>query len=65
MQFNSLQDEASGSFHELNTCTKFWRCPAGAILPVDGGCVLTSWLNTDVQPVVKPEDAAVDRSNKC
>ena len=35
----------------------------GVILPVDGGCVLTSWLNTDVQPAVKPEDAAIKR--KC
>lgn len=42
-----------------------WRRPTGAILPVDGGCVLTSWLNTDVQPAVKLEDTAVDRSSKC
>ena len=39
--------------------SQMWRRHAGAIVPVDGGAVLTSWFNTDVQPAVKPEYAAL------
>lgn len=33
---------------------------AGAILPVDGGMTLTSWLNTDVQPEITARDGLGD-----